>query len=186
MSPSTTNGEGAAAPAAEPASHLGLWGTLRAYYDLGQGAAVVVGRVRGLGGVVAGVTIGADPPWQLVFGATFGTFLVAVGSAALNMYLERHLDVRMDRTRSAAAAQWPTRAGARTGLRHRDERRGARDLGADDQRVGDPELRRDPRALRGGLHAAQAPHDAQYPGRGGCPARCRRWSATWPRPGSSR
>lgn len=99
MPQSTPSVENASPRTAEPVARPGFRGRAKAYYDLGK----VRLSLLAVFAVVAGLWLGhhrADPPWQLVFGATFGTFLVAVGSAALNMYLERHLDERMDRTRS--------------------------------------------------------------------------------------
>jgi heme o synthase len=54
--------------------------------------------------VVAGVYIGwpsrtSHPPLDLLISTTIGTFLAAIGSAALNMWRERHLDPLMERTR---------------------------------------------------------------------------------------
>src|SRR5439155_19835848 len=54
--------------------------------------------------VVAGCYLGwsphASPPPRIVIGTTLGTFLIAAGSAALNMYRERELDARMQRTQN--------------------------------------------------------------------------------------
>jgi protoheme IX farnesyltransferase len=71
--------------------------TLAAYLELGKP------RLSGLAvfAVVAGCYCGYsphDPPLGKVAATTAGTFLVAVGSAALNMYRERELDSRMLRT----------------------------------------------------------------------------------------
>ena len=56
--------------------------------------------------VLAGLFLGWSPPpdgsplpgWWLCFNTMLGTILVAVGGNALNMYLERDLDPRMERT----------------------------------------------------------------------------------------
>lgn len=74
-------------------------GTIGAYWELGKP------RLSALAvfAVVAGAYMGwpsprAHPPLDLLVATTVGTFLAAIGSAALNMYRERHLDPLMQRT----------------------------------------------------------------------------------------
>ena len=76
-----------------------LTARLGAYWELGKP------RLSALAvfAVVAGVYMGwpasqKQPPFDLVLWTTLGTFLAAIGAAALNMYRERHLDVLMHRT----------------------------------------------------------------------------------------
>lgn len=73
---------------------------LAAYWELGKP------RLSALAvfAVVAGVYLGwpartSHPPFDLLVTTTVGTFLAAIGSAALNMWRERHLDPLMERTR---------------------------------------------------------------------------------------
>jgi protoheme IX farnesyltransferase len=73
---------------------------LAAYWELGKP------RLSALAvfAVVAGVYLGwpartSHPPFDLLVTTTLGTFLAAIGSAALNMWRERHLDPLMERTR---------------------------------------------------------------------------------------
>lgn len=72
------------------------WGTLVAYAQLGKL------RLSALAvfAVLAGLYIGAPGPVEgrVVLAAVVGTFLVAVGSSSLNMYIERDHDRRMPRT----------------------------------------------------------------------------------------
>jgi protoheme IX farnesyltransferase len=75
-------------------------GRLAAYWELGKP------RLSALAvfAVVAGVYMGwpsrrSHPPPDLLVSTTLGTFLAAIGSAALNMWRERHLDPLMERTR---------------------------------------------------------------------------------------
>lgn len=74
-------------------------GKLRAYWELGKP------RLSALAvfAVVAGAWMAwpaktSHPPIDLLVTTTAGTFLCAVGSGALNMYRERHLDPLMKRT----------------------------------------------------------------------------------------
>lgn len=74
-------------------------GALRAYWELGKP------RLSALAvfAVVAGVYMGwparqTHPPLDLLLATTIGTFLAAIGAAALNMYRERELDPLMKRT----------------------------------------------------------------------------------------
>lgn len=72
-------------------------GRLRAFLELGKL------RLSALAvfAVVAGLFLGYPgiPPLGLVLATTAGTFLVAAGGNALNMYLERDRDLLMDRTK---------------------------------------------------------------------------------------
>ncbi|MEZ6038569.1 MAG: heme o synthase [Planctomycetota bacterium] len=72
---------------------------LRAYWELGKPRLSAMAVFA----VVAGAYMGwnrtdSHPPFGLVAWTTIGTFLAAVGAAALNMYRERHLDPLMERT----------------------------------------------------------------------------------------
>lgn len=72
---------------------------LRAYWELGKPRLSAMAVFA----VVAGAYMGwnrtdSHPPFGLVAWTTVGTFLAAVGAAALNMYRERHLDPLMVRT----------------------------------------------------------------------------------------
>ena len=74
-------------------------GTLRAYWELGKPRLSMMAVFA----VVAGAYMAwpsrtSSPPWDLLVGTTVGTFLAAIGAAALNMYRERHLDPLMHRT----------------------------------------------------------------------------------------
>lgn len=78
-------------------------GKLRAYWELGKP------RLSGLAvfAVVAGAYMAwpsrrhnPHPPLDLLVTTTLGTFLAAIGSAALNMYRERELDPLMVRTQN--------------------------------------------------------------------------------------
>ncbi|MBL8755776.1 MAG: protoheme IX farnesyltransferase [Planctomycetes bacterium] len=76
-------------------------GKLRAFWELGKP------RLSALAvfAVVAGAYMGwparsTHPPFDLLLATTVGTFLAAVGAAALNMYRERDLDPLMKRTQS--------------------------------------------------------------------------------------
>lgn len=75
-------------------------GKLGAYWELGKP------RLSALAvfAVVAGAYMGwpsprSHPPFDLLVATTAGTFLAAIGAAALNMYRERELDPLMRRTR---------------------------------------------------------------------------------------
>lgn len=75
-------------------------GKLGAYWELGKP------RLSALAvfAVVAGAYMGwpsprSHPPFDLLVATTLGTFLAAIGAAALNMYRERELDPLMQRTR---------------------------------------------------------------------------------------
>ena len=71
------------------------------------GAFLELGKIRlsalNIFAVIAGCWIAypvsAPPPWLITLPTALGTFLVAIGSSALNMYFERHLDPQMDRTK---------------------------------------------------------------------------------------
>jgi protoheme IX farnesyltransferase len=74
---------------------------VKAYYELGKP------RLSALAvfAVVAGCYMGwssrnVHPPLGVVLGTTIGTFMVAIGSSALNMFRERTFDARMERTRN--------------------------------------------------------------------------------------
>ena len=77
----------------------GRGGALRAYWELGKPRLSMMAVFA----VVAGAYMGwpsrtSHPPLDLLVATTLGTFLAAVGAAALNMYRERHLDPLMERT----------------------------------------------------------------------------------------
>jgi len=72
---------------------------LRAYWELGKPRLSMMAVFA----VVAGAYMGwpsprSHPPLDLVAMTTIGTFLAAIGAAALNMYRERDLDPLMERT----------------------------------------------------------------------------------------
>ena len=72
---------------------------LRAYWELGKPRLSMMAVFA----VVAGAYMGwpshtTHPPVDLVVMTTIGTFLAAIGAAALNMYRERDLDLLMERT----------------------------------------------------------------------------------------
>lgn len=74
-------------------------GSLRAYWELGKPRLSMMAVFA----VVAGAYMAwpartTSPPWDLLVATTIGTFLAAVGAAALNMYRERELDPLMHRT----------------------------------------------------------------------------------------
>ncbi len=74
-------------------------GKVRAYWELGKPRLSAMAVFA----VVAGAYMGwpsprSHPPLDLLIATTLGTFLAAIGSAALNMYRERHLDPLMQRT----------------------------------------------------------------------------------------
>lgn len=74
-------------------------GKLRAYWELGKPRLSLFAVFA----VVAGIYIGwparqSHPPLDLLVATTIGTFLAAIGAAALNMYRERELDPLMKRT----------------------------------------------------------------------------------------
>lgn len=74
-------------------------GKLRAYWELGKPRLSAMAVFA----VVAGAYLAwpwprTHPPLGLLVATTLGTFLAAVGAAALNMYRERHLDPLMERT----------------------------------------------------------------------------------------
>jgi heme o synthase len=84
---------------AAPTPDLASTGKLRAYWELGKPRLSLLAVFA----VVAGVYMGwpsrlSDPPAVLLVATTIGTFLAAVGAAALNMYRERELDPLMKRT----------------------------------------------------------------------------------------
>ena len=74
-------------------------GALRAYWELGKPRLSMMAVFA----VVAGAYMGwparnSHPPLDLVVMTTIGTFMAAIGAAALNMYRERDLDPLMKRT----------------------------------------------------------------------------------------
>lgn len=74
-------------------------GAMRAYWELGKPRLSMMAVFA----VVAGAYMGwpsksSHPPLDLVVMTTVGTFLAAIGAAALNMYRERDLDPLMERT----------------------------------------------------------------------------------------
>jgi protoheme IX farnesyltransferase len=74
-------------------------GKVRAYWELGKPRLSAMAVFA----VVAGAYMGwpsphSHPPLDLLIATTLGTFLAAIGAAALNMYRERHLDPLMQRT----------------------------------------------------------------------------------------
>jgi protoheme IX farnesyltransferase len=74
-------------------------GKVRAYWELGKprlSAMAVLAVVAGA--YMAWPSPRSHPPLDLLLVTTSGTFLAAIGSAALNMYRERHLDPLMVRT----------------------------------------------------------------------------------------
>jgi heme o synthase len=76
-------------------------GKLRAYAELGKpklSALAVFAVVAGAYMAWPSRFANPHPPVDLLIGTTLGTFLAAVGAAALNMYRERELDPLMKRT----------------------------------------------------------------------------------------
>jgi protoheme IX farnesyltransferase len=77
-------------------------GKLRAYWELGKvrlSALAVFAVVAGAYMAWPSRHAHPHPPLDLLLATTVGTFLAAVGAAALNMYRERELDPLMERTR---------------------------------------------------------------------------------------
>lgn len=74
-------------------------GKLRAFWELGKPrlSAMAVFAVIA-GAYMAWPSRTSHPPYDLLVMTTLGTFLAAVGAAALNMYRERDLDPLMERT----------------------------------------------------------------------------------------
>lgn len=72
--------------------------TLRAYLELGKPRLSALAVFAVVAGCFMGWTPNGTPPLDVVAGTTIGTFLVAVGAAALNMHRERELDRLMVRT----------------------------------------------------------------------------------------
>jgi heme o synthase len=72
---------------------------LRAYWELGKPRLSALAVFAVVAGAYMGWPAkGSHPPLDLLLAVTVGTFLAAIGSAALNMYRERHLDPLMQRT----------------------------------------------------------------------------------------
>lgn len=78
----------------------GTLSVLRAFIELGKPRLSALAVFAVVAGCFMGWTPNVAPPLLVVAGTTIGTFLVAVGSAAWNMYRERELDALMERTRS--------------------------------------------------------------------------------------
>ena len=78
----------------------GTLALLRAFLELGKPRLSALAVFAVVAGCFLGWTPHVAPPLSVVVGTTIGTFLVAVGSAAWNMYRERELDALMERTRS--------------------------------------------------------------------------------------
>jgi protoheme IX farnesyltransferase len=76
-------------------------GKLAAYWELGKPrlSALAVFAVIA-GAYMAWPSPRSHPPFDLLLWTTLGTFLAAVGAAALNMYRERELDPLMTRTQT--------------------------------------------------------------------------------------
>ena len=81
---------------ATPASSPGRWSKASAFLELGKLRLSALAVLA----VVAGIYMGARraPDLALVLYALLGTILVAAGGNALNMFLEREADARMERT----------------------------------------------------------------------------------------
>lgn len=74
-------------------------GKLRAYWELGKPRLSALAVFAVVAGAYMGWPAkGSHPPLDLLLATTIGTFLAAIGSAALNMYRERELDPLMKRT----------------------------------------------------------------------------------------
>ncbi|MFK7740729.1 MAG: heme o synthase [Planctomycetota bacterium] len=83
-------------PATSPPTKLGVIG---AFWELGKPRLSAMAVFAVVAGAYMGWPAkGSHPPFDLLFYTAFGTFLAAVGAAALNMYRERHLDPLMVRT----------------------------------------------------------------------------------------
>jgi protoheme IX farnesyltransferase len=74
-------------------------GKLRAYWELGKPRLSALAVFAVVAGAYMGWPAkGTHPPSDLLVAVTVGTFLAAIGAAALNMYRERDLDPLMERT----------------------------------------------------------------------------------------
>ncbi|MBM3973716.1 MAG: protoheme IX farnesyltransferase [Planctomycetes bacterium] len=74
-------------------------GKLSAYWELGKPRLSALAVFAVVAGAYMGWPAkGSHPPLDLLIAVTVGTFLAAVGAAALNMHRERHLDTLMVRT----------------------------------------------------------------------------------------
>lgn len=74
-------------------------GTLGAYWELGKPRLSMMAVFAVVAGAyMAWPSRSSHPPLDLLVATTLGTFLAAIGAAALNMYRERHLDPLMHRT----------------------------------------------------------------------------------------
>ena len=74
------------------------WSVLRALVELGKPRLSALAVFAVVAGCYLGWAPASQPPLPVVLGTTVGTFLIAAGAAALNMYRERELDARMLRT----------------------------------------------------------------------------------------
>lgn len=74
-------------------------GKLGAFWELGKPRLSALAVFAVVAGAYMGWPAkGSHPPFDLLLSTTVGTFLAAIGSAALNMYRERELDPLMKRT----------------------------------------------------------------------------------------
>ena len=74
-------------------------GKLAAFWELGKPRLSALAVFAVVAGAYMGWPAkGSHPPLDLLLATTVGTFLAAVGAAALNMHRERHLDPLMQRT----------------------------------------------------------------------------------------
>jgi heme o synthase len=75
-------------------------GTIASFLELGKPRLSAMAVFAVVAGCFLGWTPHGVPPLGIVIATTLGTFLVAVASAALNMYRERELDALMHRTQT--------------------------------------------------------------------------------------
>ncbi len=74
-------------------------GVIRSYWELGKPRLSMMAVFAVVAGAyMAWPSRSSGPPLDLLVVTTLGTFLAAIGAAALNMYRERDLDVLMHRT----------------------------------------------------------------------------------------
>ena len=73
-------------------------GAFSAFWELGKPRLSAMAVFAVVAGAYIAWPASSGPPFDLLFFTAFGTFLAAVGAAALNMYRERHLDPLMERT----------------------------------------------------------------------------------------
>ena len=86
--------------AVAPAATISRKGTIASFLELGKPRLSAMAVFAVVAGCFLGWTPHGMPPLGIVAATTLGTFLVAVASAALNMYRERELDALMHRTQS--------------------------------------------------------------------------------------